>query len=145
MSKQLWQWIQNKLNKIDSPFARNLGWLGGSAGIIRISRLLTTIILARFLIAEDYGLAAIVLTTYEFVEVFTRNGIGVRLIQAPAQEVPELAQSAYWLSWLVFASLFVIQCVVAFPVAWIYGNNRLILPICALAINLLMIPFGTIQ
>ena len=141
----LWQWIKPKLNKLDNPFTRNIGWLGGSAGIVRVSRLLTTIILARFLSPEDYGLAAIVLTSYEFVEVFTRNGIGVRLIQAPVDKVQDLAQSAYWLSWVIFISLFLIQCLIAFPVAWIYGNNHLILPICGLAINLLLIPLGTIQ
>ena len=138
------QWIRAKLNQLDSPFTRNIGWLGGSGAVIRISRLLTTIILARFLSAEDYGLAAIVLTSYEFILVFTRNGIGVRLIQAPAEKVEDLAQSAYWLSWVIFMSLFVIQCVAAFPLAWIYRDRHLILPICGLALNLLLIPLGTV-
>ena len=145
MKTKLWSWFKNKLKRIDSPFTRNIGWLGGSAGLIRISRLVTTTVLARFLSPEDYGLAAIVLTSYEFVEVFTRNGIGVKLIQAPPEKVEELAQSAYWLSWVVFVSLFFIQCIVAFPVGFIYGNSKLILPICGLAINLLLIPIGSIQ
>ena len=145
MKKQLWQWIKVKLRKIDSPFTRNIGWLGGSAGIVRISRLVTTIILARFLSPDDYGLAAIVLTSYEFIQVLSNTGIGVRLIQAPKEKVKDLAQSAYWLSWTIFISLFILQCLVAFPIAGIYGDQKLVLPICILAFNLLLIPLATIQ
>ena len=126
-------------------FTRNLGWLGMSAGVIRITRLLTTIVLARFLSQYDYGLAAIVLTTNEFVRVFTRNGVGVRLIQAKAEDVESLAQSAYWLNWVVFVGLFIIQCLVAFPLAWFYGDNQLIIPVCAMGIGLLLIPHGLVQ
>lgn len=139
------QAIKAKLKNLDSPFVRNVGWLGGSGAIIRISRLVTTIILARFLSSYDYGLAAIVLTSNEFVRVFTRNGIGIRLIQVEEERLETLAQSAYWLNWAVFIGLFLIQCLAAWPIAWFYGDNRLILPISAMALNLLLIPLGMVQ
>lgn len=131
--------------KADSAFVRNIGWLGGSGAIIRVSRLLATIILARFLTQYDYGLAAIVLTTNEFVRVFTRNGVVIRLIQTEAENLETLAQSAYWFNWAIFIGLFVVQCFAAFPIAWFYRDSQMILPICAMGLNLLTIPLGIIQ
>jgi teichuronic acid exporter len=137
--------IATKLKTLDSPFVRNVGWLGGSGAIIRVSRLITTIILARFLSPHDYGLAAIVLTTNEFVRVFTRNGIGIRLIQADEKQLEALAQSAYWLNWAIFIGLFAIQCLAAFPLAWFYRDSSLVVPICGMAFNLLLLPLGMVQ
>ena len=144
-TSSLFQLFGEGLKKIDSPFTRNLGWLGLSGVVNRLIRLLTTIVLARFLTQYDYGLAAIVLTANEFVRVFTRNGVGVRLIQAEEDKLESLAQSAYWLNWIIFAGLFIIQCLAAFPIAGIYGDRQLILPICAMGIALLLLPHGLVQ
>ncbi len=133
------------LLKTDNLFVSNLGWLGLSGAAIRITRLLTTIVLARFLTSHDYGLVAIVLTTNDLVRVFTRNGIGTRLIQAKLENVENLAQSAYWLNWVIAIGLFIIQCLAAFSLAWFYRDEQLILPICAMAIGLLLIPHGLVQ
>jgi len=134
-----------QLKKLDSKFIRNLGWLGGSGAVIRVSRLVTTVVLARFLNDYDYGLAAIVLTVNEFVRVFSRNGIGTRLIQIEEDNLKELTQSAYCLNWFIFIGLFIVQCLAAFVAAGIYQDDRLILPICLMAINLLIIPHGMVQ
>ena len=143
--KHLWQKLGKKFRSQDSKFLQNLGWLGISGGVNRLTRLLTTIVLARFLTQYDYGLAAIVITTNEFVRVFTRNGIGIKLIQADEANLESLAQSAYWLNWLIFTGLFIIQCLAAFPIAWIYGDQQLILPICVMGLGLLLVPHGLVQ
>ena len=83
--KKLKSFFKQKQNG-ESSFVRNLGWLGMSGGVNRLTRLLTTVILARFLTQYDYGLIAIILATNEFVKVFTRNGVAVKLIQAPESE-----------------------------------------------------------
>jgi PST family polysaccharide transporter len=138
-------WFGDRAKKIDSPFIRNLGWLGLSGAVIRITRLITTVVLARFLTSHDYGLAAIVLTINDIVRVFTRNGIGTRLIQAKGENIAVLAQSAYWLNWVIAIALFILQCLAAFPLALFYRDRALILPICAMAIGLLLIPHGLVQ
>ncbi len=143
--KAIWSKFSQLLKKFDSPFTRNLRWLGLSGMVIRVTRLLTTIVLARFLTSHDYGLVAIVLTVNDIVRVFTRNGIGTRLIQAKAENISQLAQSAYWLNWAISIALFVIQCLVAFPLAWFYRDKQLILPICAMAFSLLLLPHGLVQ
>ncbi|WP_017720615.1 lipopolysaccharide biosynthesis protein [Kamptonema formosum] len=131
--------------KLSNPFIRNIGWLSGSELIIRIFRLVTTVVLARLLTPYDYGLAAVVLTTNEFTRVFSRNGIGAKLIQAGDENLETLCNAAYWLNWVVLSSLFVIQCAVAFPIAWLYHDSQLILPICVTGLVYLMIPIAAVQ
>lgn len=137
--------LKDRFEKFNNPFVRNIGWMGASGAVIRIFRLITTVGLARFLSPYDFGLVAIVLTTNEFVQVFSRNGIGAKLIQADEEDIEELSQSAYWLGWLVFFGLFVLQCLAAFPIAWFYHDNQIILPICLMATNFLLIPLANVQ
>ena len=80
--------------KLANRFLRNVGWLGLSEVLIRISRLAATVVLARWLTEYDYGLAALVLTTNEFVNVFTRNGIFDKLIQANDDDIEVLSQTS---------------------------------------------------
>jgi teichuronic acid exporter len=129
---------------IPNRFLINLGWLGSAQILNRVFRLATTVVLARWLSPQDYGLAAIVLTTNEFVNVFTRSGIGARLIQAKETDVARLCNTAYWLNWLLCIGLFLVQCAVAFPLGWLYGQ-AIVLPICAMAIIYLMLPFALVQ
>lgn len=131
--------------KFSSQFIRNLGWLSGSEVIIRVFRLGTTIVLAHFLTAYDYGLAAVVLTTTEFVQVFTRFGIGAKLIQVEEERLEELSIAAYWLNWIIYFSLFVVQCAAAFLIAQSYHDSRLIAPICAVSLVYLIVPIAYVQ
>ncbi|WP_232731859.1 lipopolysaccharide biosynthesis protein [Kamptonema formosum] len=131
--------------KLSNRFVRNVGWMGAAEVFIRISRLAATVVLARLLTPYDYGLAAVVLTTNEFVSVFTRNGIWDKLVQADEEDLEELCQTAYWLTWLICGSLFAIQCLVALAVGWFYKDSQVIWPICTIALVYLMIPLGAIQ
>ncbi|MEE3717547.1 lipopolysaccharide biosynthesis protein [Tumidithrix elongata RA019] len=131
--------------KLADRFLRNLGWLGLSQLFIRVSRLAATIVLARLLTKEDYGLAALVLTTNEFVNVFTQNGIWAKIVQADKADLPQLCQTSYWLNWIVCGLVFLAQCIAAFPVSWFYKDPRIILPICVMATVYLIIPIALVQ
>jgi O-antigen/teichoic acid export membrane protein len=135
--------LRKKIN--GNPFIKNLGWLGVAQGGIRVTRLSATVILPRFLTPDDYGLAALVLTTYEFTQTLTKIGINAKVIQASDEEIEEVCNSAYWLNWLIFCGLFVAQCLVAFPVAWFFNHDELILPICIIGGTFLISPIGRIQ
>ncbi|MBD2103240.1 lipopolysaccharide biosynthesis protein [Leptolyngbya sp. FACHB-261] len=131
--------------QLRSKFIRNLGWLGGSEIAIRLVRLAVTVILARFLTPYDYGLGAVVLAVREFTQVFTRIGIGAKIVQADSEDLERLCNAGYWLNWVVFCGLFVGQCLVAFPVAWFYHDSKLILPICVSALVYLLTPMAAVQ
>ena len=122
-----------------------MGWMGASRLLNRVTRLGATIALAQNLSPHDYGLAAIVLTTNEFVKVFTRNGIGARLVQCEESRLEALCDSAFSLNWLLFIGLFLGQCLVSFPIAQTYNDTALILPICCIASTLLFMPFGMVN
>uniref|UniRef100_B8HJT0 Polysaccharide biosynthesis protein n=1 Tax=Cyanothece sp. (strain PCC 7425 / ATCC 29141) TaxID=395961 RepID=B8HJT0_CYAP4 len=137
------QTLQKRLPQ--DRFIRNIGWMGLSELGIRASRLIATVILARFLSPEDYGLAAIVLTTHEFIRVFTRNGIGDKLVQADANEIEQLCITAYWLNWLLGLGLFLVQTSGSFAVAAFYHNPQLVLPIILIGCTYLVYPLGMVQ
>lgn len=131
--------------KLSNPFVRNVGWLGLSEMTLRVLRLGVVVVLARHLNAQDYGLAAIVLSVNEFARVFMDVGCSAKLIQAEESEVSSLANSVYWLNWTLLSCLFVVQCLAAFPIAWFYNNNQLIWPICVAALPNLINPLGSVQ
>jgi len=132
----------NKLKQILSgQFIRNVGWLGGAELVNRIFRLGTTVTLARMFSPQDYGLMAVVYTVFDFANVFTlRGGIGAKIIQADERDVKTICDTSYWLNWIVCGSIFIIQCIAAFPIAQFYGNNQLIWPLCTSALIYLMMP-----
>jgi O-antigen/teichoic acid export membrane protein len=133
-------------HKLSGQYIRNIGWMGGAELASRVFRLGTTVIVARALNSYDYGLLAVILTTNEIANVFTlRAGIGAKLIQASKEDVEVLCNTAYWMNWILCIALFMIQCLVAFPIAWFYGNNQVILPICMIATVYLMLPLYAVQ
>jgi O-antigen/teichoic acid export membrane protein len=138
--------INQLKQKFSSQFIRNFSSLGGAELANRIFRLATTVTLARLLSPYDYGLAAVVLTTKDFADVFSlKAGIGAKIIQADERDVEVLSNTAYWLNWILCAALFIIQCIAAFPIAWFYGNTQVILPICIVATVYLMLPTYMVQ
>ncbi|MGH8001085.1 MAG: lipopolysaccharide biosynthesis protein [Brasilonema sp.] len=131
--------------KLSSQFIRNVGWLSISEIIYRVMRLGLVVIIARFLTPYDYGLGAIVMTVREFSITFSNIGISTKIIQAEEEELEDLCNSAYCLNWIVFFSLFLIQSIAAFPIAWFYDSPNLILPIIVSGIAYLIWPICIIQ
>ena len=126
-------------------FARNLGAMGMAQLATRLSRLVATVILARALAPADYGMAAIVLTVYELVALFTRNGISAKVVQASAADVAQVAQTAHTMTWLMCGTLMLAQMAIAVPVAALYGNPALALPIALMGLIYLATPLSNIQ
>ena len=146
VSASLRAWVGGPRPLIGSnPFLRNLGSMGAAQIATRVSRLAATLALSRILTPGDFGLAAIVLTTYELVAVFTRNGIGAKVVQASDGEVGAVAETAYWMTWAVCILLAVAQVVVAAPIAWVFHDDRLFVPIALMSAIYLVTPLMAIQ
>jgi PST family polysaccharide transporter len=137
------------LNRIQAGlrgrFARNIGWMGIAQVVNRVFRLAATIVAARLLLPEDYGLAAIVLAAHEFSMIVAQRATSTSLVQSNAEELEGRCASAWSLNWLVCMGLFVGQCVLALVLARFYDNSTLALPLCALALSFLMLPLGMVQ
>ena len=127
--------------KLSERYIRNVGWLGGAELFNRIFRLGTTVTLARLFTTEDYGLMAFIYTAFELASVFTlKHGISAKIIQAEERELATICNTSYWLNWIVCILIFILQCLVAFPIAHFYDNNRLLLPLCTSAVVYLIFP-----
>lgn len=127
--------------KFSSRYIRNVGWLGGAELFNRIFRLGTTVVLARLFTKEDYGLMAFLYTAFEIAYVFTlRQGVSAKLIQAKEEELKTITNTSYWLNWILCGSLFILQCLLAFPIAYFYENEQLVLLLCASALVYLFMP-----
>jgi len=137
--------LQRMRAGLSTPLLRNLSSMGGAQIAMRISRLMATIVLARQLSPQDFGMAAVVLTVYEFVALFTRNGITAKVVQASRSEVHAVAETAYWLTWIICAGLLAVQLLIALPVAWAYGDPRLALPIALMGLIYLATPLCNVQ
>lgn len=139
--------IKQKIQRLFSDkLIKNIGWLTGSQLFIRIFRLLLIVVLARQLSTEDYGIIAILTTVTDFAVVFLqKGGISHKLIQAGDDELPALAETAYWVNWILCLGIFTVQCLVAFPIAAFYNDSRLILPIVCTAFVYLLSPFFAVQ
>jgi O-antigen/teichoic acid export membrane protein len=132
--------------KLSDRFVRNVGWMGGAELVNRVFRLGTTVILARLLSPQDYGLAAIVLTVKEIAFVFTlKSGISNKLVQADDKDLEILSNTAFWINCILCIFLFLFQCLAAFAIAWFYQDNRIILPVCIIALEHLLMPSYAIQ
>lgn len=128
-----------------NKFLTNLGWLGASEIVVRLTRLLTAIVLARMLDPLAFGLAALVLTVNELIRVFSRNGIGAMIVQCHTEELDEVCNTAYRLNWLFCSLLFVLQSLIAYPVADFYDAPSLVPMLQLLALSYLFMPFAMVH
>lgn len=126
-------------------FRANLSALALAQIAIRISRVGTVLVLTQNLSPKDFGSAAIVMTIYELVALFTRNGIAAKVVQADVHEVASIAQTAYWLTWIVCLGLLLAQAAISIPLAWAFHDMNLALPIASMGLIYLATPLCNIQ
>lgn len=82
----------------------------------------------------------------EIALVFTlKSGISSKLVQADEKDLEVLSNTTFWLNCILCVFLFLFQCLAAFAIAWFYRDNRIILPICVVALEYLLIPVHAIQ
>lgn len=124
---------------------RNMGWMGVAELMSRVSRLLAAVVLARSLGAADYGVAAIAATTAELVAVLTRNGIGARIVQAADGQLAAVCDAAYRYNRRLCLGLFLLQCALAWPLAWFYQAPQLAPLAAVLAVPYLIYPYAMVQ
>ncbi len=129
----------------DNLFLRNLGWLGASEVFVRVTRLVTAVVLARVLGPSAFGVAALVLTINELIMVFSRNGIGAKIVQCDESELTRVCNTAYRLNWVFCSIMFLVQCLVAYPLAYWYDTPELVPMLQVLALTYLLMPFGMVQ
>jgi len=136
-------WPRRVLDRIASDaFLSGAGWLGMAQVIGRIFRLLTTLIVARLMTPEYFGLAAIALASNELAHVVARFGTSAFIVQARDEQLHNSKHIANALNWVIGIFLFTLQCAAAYPIALWYGAPEVFWPICVLALSYLIMPLG---
>ena len=91
---------------------RNVGWYGLAELISRLSRLVTTVVLARVLSSPELGAAAAALTCFELIRTLANTGIGQAVIRAPAERLAATCNTAYRAVWCVCLGVALLQILV---------------------------------
>ena len=86
----------------------------------------TTFVLARLLIEEDYGVAGYALIVMSFLEVLRGLGIGAALVYFP--EEARRTATAFWVAVVVGILLFGLCWLIA-PLAGLYFNDARAVPV----------------
>lgn len=132
------QWMRN-------GFLRNIGWLSLGMIVTRVFRLGITVMVARTFAPEAYGQIALVFTVYEVASLLMQRCTTVKLVQAPAGELPGLCRTTYKLNWALAVGLMLGQCLAGGIVSRLYEQPQLLYPICLLGISHLIMPMGMIH
>ena len=104
---------------------KSLAWMGGTSLAGQVITWSVTIIVARLLTPEDYGLVALAGLFTVFANAICRLGISAAVIQA--DEVSNYqVRALYSLSFVVGAAMYLVGVVAAPIMGWIFTEPRLI-------------------
>jgi teichuronic acid exporter len=124
---------------------RAFGALGSAEAVNRITRVIAAICLARALDPVAFGIAAISLTTAELLRVFTQTGLGAQIAQAKDDELEEVCAAAHRLNWIMHGGMFMIQLLLAQPLAVFFESPEIAWLTALLAVPLLIYPMAAVR
>jgi PST family polysaccharide transporter len=104
---------------------------------------ISTIILARLLSTEDFGVAGYALTVLSFLEVFSDFGIGSALIFYKDDD--KFRNSAFWLGLLISTLLLTLSWFSAPAIGQFFNDTRAIAVTRAIALNFPFMALGNVQ
>lgn len=107
-------------------FFKNLLTFGGYNYATQIFNFLATIILARLLLPQEYGFVALIAVFTEYIKMFTDAGLSYAIIRSDYKYT--YYKAVHSLSILIGVILFLLMIGLAFPIAYFYKDNNLILP-----------------
>lgn len=121
----LWnKWVGTWLIGTDIKGKAVRGSLALSIGAIfqRVLRLGRTVVLARLLVPEDFGVVAIIMMVVVMIESTTDAGVRVSIIQNKEGATPSYLNAAWWFDAVRGVCLFIVAVIFAPFVAGFYRN-----------------------
>ncbi|MFY0615236.1 MAG: oligosaccharide flippase family protein [Hyphomicrobiaceae bacterium] len=124
---------------------RGFGMFGLGEGFNRVTRIVTTIVLARNLSAVEFGIAATAITCFELVRVLSENGLSQMVVRASDKELAATCNTAYRLTLLVCVFMAALQLAAGAILAWLTGRPELFVMIACLAGVYAVMPSSMVQ
>ena len=131
-------------NGLKKQIISGLFWKFGERILAQGVSFVVSLVLARMLLPEEYGIIALVLVFINLANVFVSNGLGETLIQKPNAKQSDFSTMFFcslFLSILLYAFLF---CSAPF-IARFYNNEQLILVLRVLGLQVPLSSVNTIQ
>lgn len=124
--------------------SRGVGWSVVNTLVGRLGGLVTTVIMARLLVPEDYGVFAVALVTMTALLSINELGTSLSLLRWPEDRAARAAPTVATLS-LISSSVFFVAAVVAAPwLATALGSPDATLPLQVLALAVLLDALTTV-
>jgi O-antigen/teichoic acid export membrane protein len=98
--------------------------IAGQAGA-RLIQLLSTMILARILVPEDFGLIAMILVVTGFIKLFQDLGLSMATVQRKDINHGQIS-TLFWITIVVGLLLAMLVAAMAPGLAWFYGEPKLV-------------------
>ena len=113
------------MNNVSGRLIKGSAWMSASRAIVNVLALLSTIILARLLVPDDFGLVSLAMTFLMIVTSVTELSLSMALVrhEAPTPAHFDTAWTLNALRGLVIGALF---AAAGWPVAALYGDDRLV-------------------
>lgn len=129
---------------LKSKVMSGLAWTFGERIIAQCVSFLVSIILARILMPEEYGVIAIILVFINLANVFVSNGFGESLVRKKDSNETDFSTIFYCsfvFSWVLYAVLFISAPVIAD----FYKQETLVLLLRVLALKIPISSISTVQ
>ncbi|MCD4790427.1 MAG: oligosaccharide flippase family protein [Bacteroidales bacterium] len=117
-------------------FFKNIITLGGYNYSSQIANFLSSIILSRLLLPEEYGYVALILVFTGFATIFSDAGLSFAVIRSDYGRTFQKAVSN--LAFYIGILLFLIMILLAYPISLFYGDNTLVLPTMVLSVTFIV-------
>ncbi|HEY5806379.1 MAG TPA: lipopolysaccharide biosynthesis protein, partial [Povalibacter sp.] len=126
-----------EMKNVSGRLIKGSAWLSASRAIVNVLSLLSTILLARLLVPDDFGVVSLATTMLMIVTSVTELSLSMALVrhEAPSREHFDTAWTLNGLRGLLIGVLF---AAAGIPVAAIYGDQRLIGVMVALGASVFM-------
>ncbi|MFZ4698718.1 MAG: lipopolysaccharide biosynthesis protein [Candidatus Methylumidiphilus sp.] len=130
-------------NRLDSSFIKGVAWTGASKWSIQIITWVATLIVARLLTPEDYGIVAMAGVLTGMLALLTEFGIGSSIVMLSGLSEIQIAQINA-LSILFGIAGFVVSCVAAVPVGIFFDTPVLPPVVAAIGLGFIIKSFQTV-
>jgi PST family polysaccharide transporter len=123
MSEKAIMLTEQKASNLVRATIQGTIWSYATTYSAKILVFISTVILARLLLQEDYGVAGYALVIMSFIEILEGLGIGQALIYY--DRAPERANTGFWLSLAAGVGLMLITYFIAAPIGgWFFKDPR---------------------
>ena len=136
--------MDNTLNNANGKIFKNIFWSYSERIVVQIVTTVISIILARILVPEYYGILSIVLVFITLCDALVNGGFGSALVQKKDADEIDFS-TIFWLSMLLAFILYLVLFFTAPLIEAFYGMSNLARIIRFLGIRIIFSAFNSIQ